>query len=184
LNLVVFFLFFRFSEAGQAVWIGRVFFIWVSVFNLFVVSVFWSFMTDLYRPSQSKRLLGIIAAGGTLGAMMGSSITSALAVPLGPINLLLVSALFLELAAQAARALDREEARVAAAALAHPEHDDDASPAAGAAGAAGAAPPAEARAGEAKGAQVIGGGTWGGVRNVLRSPYLLGIAALVVFFTL
>ena len=77
LNLVVFFLLFRFSDAGQSVWIGRIFFIWVSVFNLFVVSVFWSFMTDLYRPSQSKRLFGILAVGGTLGAMLGSSITSA-----------------------------------------------------------------------------------------------------------
>ena len=180
LNLVFFFLFFRFSEAGQAVWIGRVFFIWVSVFNLFVVSVFWSFMTDLYRPSQSKRLLGIIAAGGTLGAMTGASITSALAVPLGPINLLLVSALFLELAAQAARVLDRQEARVAAAAAAQPERDDDARPR----GAAVEAPPAEPRAGEARGSQVIGGGALEGIRNVLRSPYLLGIAALMLFFTI
>ena len=103
LNLVIFFFVFRFSETGQMVWIGRVFFIWVSVFNLFVVSVFWSFMTDLYRPSQSKRLFGVVAVGGTLGAMLGSSITSALAVPLGPINLLLVSAVFLEIAARAAQ---------------------------------------------------------------------------------
>ena len=180
LNLLIFFLFFRFSEAGQAVWIGRIFFIWVSVFNLFVVSVFWSFMTDLYRPSQSKRLLGIIAAGGTLGAMTGSSITSALAVPLGPINLLLVSAVFLELAAQVVRALDREEARVAAAAVAHAERDDDAVPQS----AAVDAPPAAPRAGEPRGSQVIGGGALEGIRNVLRSPYLLGIAALMLFFTI
>jgi ATP:ADP antiporter, AAA family len=179
LNLFVFFLLFRFSGAGQAVWIGRIFFIWVSVFNLFVVSVFWSFMTDLYRPSQSKRLFGIVAVGGTLGAMLGSSITSALAVPLGPINLLLVSAVFLEIAARAAQALDRQEATVSAAAMAEPERDEDS----GAAPPA-AAPPAEARAGESRGSQVIGGGALEGIGNVMRSPYLLGIAALMLFFTI
>ena len=184
LNLVGFFLLFRFSGAGQAVWIGRVFFIWVSVFNLFVVSVFWSFMTDLYRPSQSKRLFGIVAVGGTLGAMLGSSITSALAVPLGPVNLLLVSALFLEIAARAAGALNREEGAVTAAALAEPESDEDA-----ATRGSEAAPPATPRAGEPmpggpRGAEVIGGGALEGIRNVLQSPYLLGIAALMLFFTI
>jgi ATP:ADP antiporter, AAA family len=179
LNLVIFFLLFRFMGEGQAVWIGRIFFIWVSVFNLFVVSVFWSFMTDLYRPSQSKRLFGMVAVGGTLGAMFGSSITSLLAVPFGPINLLLVSALFLEVAARAARALDRQEATVTAAAMAQPERDDDAGMSA-----PEAAVPAEPRAGESRGSQVIGGGALEGIRNVLRSPYLLGIAVLMLFFTI
>ncbi|HEX6068383.1 MAG TPA: MFS transporter [Longimicrobiaceae bacterium] len=189
LNLVAFFLLFRFSEAAHAVWIGRVFFIWVSVFNLFVVSVFWSFMTDLYRPSQSKRLFGIVAVGGTLGAMLGSSITSALAEPLGPINLLLVSALFLEIAARAAMALDREEGALTAAALAEPDQDEDADR-----GAPATSLPAEPRAGEPResetrtaerqGSKVIGGDALEGIRNVMRSPYLLGIAALMLFFTI
>ena len=77
---------------------ARAFFIWVSVFNLFVVSVFWSFMADLFSNEQGKRLFGFIAAGGSLGAMTGPTITVALAAPLGTGNLLLVSALFLGLA--------------------------------------------------------------------------------------
>ena len=98
LMLVAFFLLLRGADAVQTVWIGRVFFIWTSVFNLFVVSVFWSFMTDTYHPSQGKRLFGFIAVGGTVGALTGSSITAGLVGVLGPINLLLVSALLLELA--------------------------------------------------------------------------------------
>ena len=78
--------------------IARAFFIWSSVFNLFVVSVFWSFMTDLYSDSQSRRLFGFIAAGGTLGALTGPALTALLVQPLGARNLLLLSALFLSLA--------------------------------------------------------------------------------------
>ncbi|HUF92156.1 MAG TPA: MFS transporter, partial [Candidatus Limnocylindria bacterium] len=157
LNLVVFFLVFRAAGAEQAVWVGRVFFIWTSVFNLFVVSVFWSFMTDLYRPAQSQRLFGLVAVGGTLGAILGSTITSALVPLLGPVSLLLVSALLLEIAARAARALDGQEAT-----LARGEGTDTA--------------PRE-------GAAIIGGGTLDGIRDVARSPYLLGIAALMLLFT-
>jgi AAA family ATP:ADP antiporter len=109
-NLVAFFLVFRVTDAAQAVWVGRVFFVWTSVFNLFVVSVFWSFVTDLYRPAQGERLFGLVAVGGTLGAILGSTITAALVPLLGPIPLLLVSALLLEGAVRAARGLDGQEA--------------------------------------------------------------------------
>lgn len=78
--------------------IARAFFIWSSVFNLFVVSVFWSFMTDLYSDSQSRRLFGFIAAGGTLGALTGPALTALLVQSVGARNLLLLSALFLSLA--------------------------------------------------------------------------------------
>ena len=98
LMLVTFYLLFTAADAAQGVWVGRIFFIWVSVFNLFVVSVFWSFMTDTYHSSQGKRLFGFIAVGGTIGAVTGSSITAVLVGLLGPMNLLLVSALLLELA--------------------------------------------------------------------------------------
>ncbi|MGB5821278.1 MAG: MFS transporter, partial [Saonia sp.] len=47
------------------------FFIWLSVFNLFVVSLFWSFMVDIFSIDQSKRLFGIISVGGSLGALLG-----------------------------------------------------------------------------------------------------------------
>ena len=47
------------------------FFVWVSVFNLFAVAVFWSFMADLFTSEQGKRLFGFIGAGGTAGALLG-----------------------------------------------------------------------------------------------------------------
>jgi ATP:ADP antiporter, AAA family len=161
LNLVVFFLVFRAADAHQAVWVGRVFFVWTSVFNLFVVSVFWSLMTDLYRPAQSQRLFGLVAVGGTMGAILGSTITSALAHLLGPVNLLLVSALLLEIAAGAARALDRQDASLARGVR-----------------------PEETGAVGSEGAGIIGGGVFDGIRDVARSPYLLGIAALMLLFTI
>jgi AAA family ATP:ADP antiporter len=159
LNLIVFFVLFRIGDAAPAVWIGRVFFVWTSVFNLFVVSVFWSLMTDLYRPSQSQRLFGLVAVGGTLGAVLGASITSGLSQFLSAASLLLVSALLLEIAAWSARALDGEEEKVARAAAV-----DE---------------PASARAPE----KLIGGGVLEGTRDVARSPYLLGIAGLMLLFT-
>lgn len=167
LNLLLFYAAFRIADAGQTVWIGRVFFIWVSVFNLFVVSVFWSFMTDVYRPDQSKRLFGILAVGGTLGAILGSSITSLLAIPFGPMNLLLLSGLSLELASRASAALDRQELRLGQAA------DREAASSGSHTGDGGCA----------HGGEVIGGKVFEGIRNVVRSPYLLGIAGIMLFFT-
>ena len=95
-NILIFFVLLQVDELRVPV--ARAFFIWVSLFNLFVVSVFWSFMADLFRSAQGRRLFAFIAAGGSAGALLGPSITAVLAVPLGPVNLLLVSAVFLELA--------------------------------------------------------------------------------------
>ena len=67
---------------AEQIWIGRVFFIWTSVFNLFVVSVFWAFLVDVFSREQGTRLFGFIAAGATVGAMSGSAITASLAVGL------------------------------------------------------------------------------------------------------
>jgi hypothetical protein len=78
--------------------VARVFFVWVSVFNLFAVAVFWSFMADLFTAEQGKRLFGFIGAGGTAGALLGPVITIGLSVPLGPVNLLIAAAVLLELA--------------------------------------------------------------------------------------
>jgi AAA family ATP:ADP antiporter len=108
LNLVLFFLLLRTVPEGAYVWVGRLFFNWTSVFNLFVVSVFWAFMADIFRSEQGKRLFGFIGLGGTLGAIFGSSVTASLAEALGPVNLLLLSALSLELALRCVRALGRK----------------------------------------------------------------------------
>lgn len=71
---------------------GAVFFIWVAVFNLFAVTVFWSFMSDIYDDADAKRLYGYIAAGGTIGGFLGPLITRSLVQQIGVPNLLLVSA--------------------------------------------------------------------------------------------
>jgi AAA family ATP:ADP antiporter len=92
-NLLIFFVLFKQQIALAAT--TKAFFVWVSVFNLFVISVFWSFMADLYRTEQARRLYGLIAAGGSAGAVTGPALTTVLALPLGPVNLLLVSVGFL-----------------------------------------------------------------------------------------
>jgi AAA family ATP:ADP antiporter len=107
-NLLLFFGAFQFEPARA--WTARVFFVWLSVFNLFVVSVFWSLMVDLYTSEQSRRLFGFIAAGGSAGAITGPTLTALLAVPLGPVNLLLISAAFLAVAVGCILALLRSAA--------------------------------------------------------------------------
>ena len=107
INLLIFFVLLHTVPEGAYVWVGRLFFNWTSVFNLFVVSVFWAFMTDIFRLDQGKRLFGFIGLGGTLGAILGSTMTAFLAESLGPANLLLLSALFLELALRCARLLGK-----------------------------------------------------------------------------
>ncbi|MDH4133608.1 MAG: MFS transporter [Gammaproteobacteria bacterium] len=108
LNLLLFYGLFQVEAWRETT--ARAFFIWVSVFNLFVVSVFWSFMVDLFTNRQGKRLFGLIAAGGTAGAMAGPLLTALLAAPLGPVNLLPVSALLLAGTMLCIQALGRRSA--------------------------------------------------------------------------
>lgn len=76
-------------------WVARGFFVWLSVFNLFIVSVFWSFMADLFTPEQGARLFGVIAAGGSSGALVGPLLTTGL-TGIFPISVLMVaSSMFL-----------------------------------------------------------------------------------------
>ena len=135
--------------------VARVFFVWISVFNLFAVSVFWSFMADLYDSEQGMRLFGFIAAGGSAGALAGPAVTVWLAGSLGPVNLLLVAAALLEAAVLCAHRLEAVAPR--------------------AGGEAGA--PVAPNAG-------IGGGWLAGFLLVLRSPYLAGIALWVSLLSL
>lgn len=91
--------------------VARVFFVWISVFVLFAVSVFWSFMADLYSSEQGKRLYGFIAAGGSAGALVGPALTIGLVQWIGATNLLILAALLLEIAAFCALRLEvRSEA--------------------------------------------------------------------------
>jgi len=86
--------------------VARVFFVWISVFNLFAVSVFWSFMADVWRSEQGKRLYGFIAAGGSAGALAGAAITISLARAIGTTHLLVIAAVLLELAVLCAMRLE------------------------------------------------------------------------------
>ncbi len=105
-NILIFFALFRLMP-DHLVWVGRVFFVWTSVFNLFVTSVFWAFMVDVFRTDQGKRLFGFIGVGGTLGGIAGSALTAQFAELIGPTQLLLISALLLELAVQCVRRLNQ-----------------------------------------------------------------------------
>ena len=154
-NLLIFFLLFRSSITH--VYVARAFFIWASVFNLFVVSVFWSFMADIFNNRQARRLFAFIAAGGTSGAIAGPMLTAGLALRLGYTNLLLISALCLGWALLCIyRLIDWKERLTATS-------DIDS---------------ADATADTA-----LGGGLFAGVSLVMRSPYLLGICVLMLLFT-
>lgn len=157
-NLAGFYLLFQ-SDIAH-ITIARTFFIWTSVFNLFVVSVFWSFMTDLYSDAQAKRLFGFIAAGGTAGALTGPALTTVLALPLGPTNLLLISAAFLGWAVLAIQRLIKGSMTSGQ----------------------GSNPGQQASTDNAIN-QPLGGSVMAGIRLVMQSPYLLGIAILMILFT-
>lgn len=111
-NLGLFFVLLR-SGAWPA-GVAQAFFIWVSVFNLFAVSVFWSFMTDLYSNDQARRLFPVIAAGGSAGAITGPALTATLSVWFAPANLLPLSMLFLAGALVCILRLGRDAAASAA----------------------------------------------------------------------
>ena len=156
-NLLLFFGLFR-SELAH-IHVARAFFIWASVFNLFIVSVFWSFMADIYSNAQAKRLFGVIAAGGTAGALAGPALTVSLVQSLGPANLLLMSAVFLGWAIICIHRLVAWRQKI------KPDEAGE-----------------EAEAGELSG-RPIGGGVLAGMRLVWQSPYLLGICGLMLLFT-
>ncbi|MGD9851079.1 MAG: NTP/NDP exchange transporter [Nitrospirales bacterium] len=88
--------FFVVLSSGQGLaTVAPVFFVWLSVFNLFVVSVFWSFMADVFSTESARRLFGCISAGGSLGAILGPMLTAVTVKGLGIAGLLLISALLL-----------------------------------------------------------------------------------------
>jgi AAA family ATP:ADP antiporter len=139
----------------QSPLVARVFFVWVSVFNLFAISVFWSFMADLFDTAQAKRLVGFISAGGTAGALCGPVLTLALVKPLGAKGLVLVSAALLLVCIGAIVQLRRWAGdKTSPTAPAEPSKD------------------------------TFQGSLWSGLQDVVRSPYLLGICAFLFFYSL
>jgi AAA family ATP:ADP antiporter len=147
--------------AGRVV-VAYAFYLWVSVYNMFVVSLFWSVMADVFRNDQGKRLFGMIAAGGSLGALAGAQVTSMLAEAVGLAGLLLVTGALLEIVVQCFFRVTAAQPRASEIAVATAEP----------------APAAGARAAEPG---VIGGGVLAGMVAVARSPYLAGICLYVIF---
>jgi AAA family ATP:ADP antiporter len=168
-NMLVFYGLFR-SGVSHA-HVARVFFVWVSVFNLFVVSVFWSFMTDIFSDAQSRRLFGFIAAGGSAGALTGPVIAGSLAHVVGVTNLLLFSAAFLVWVLLCIKQLASWES-----AMRHKRprstQDEERVPA-----------PRMPSMVEEGHDVMLSDGLWDGIRLVIKSPYLLGVCALILLFT-
>lgn len=159
------------ATTGVGAVISKVFYVWVSMFNLFVASVFWSLCADIARPEQGKRLFGLIAAGGTAGALAGPAITRVLAEHVGTSMLLVISAAILELAVWLARGLDRADRRLQARR-------------AEAASIAATPPVAEAAPPPSSGQRAIGGSPFAGLTRLVRSPYLAGIGGYLMCTTI
>lgn len=133
------------------VWLARTFYIWLSVFNMIAISLAWSVLVDLFAVAQARRLFALMAAGASAGGLIGPLLGVALVAHVGHAGLLLLAALLLIAAAFAARALQRWRD-------AHPLHADEV--------------PQRGRP--------LGGNPFEGMADVLKSPYMLGIALFVV----
>lgn len=107
LNLLGFAALMYYGTGDGLVWAGRAFFIWVSVFNLFVVSVFWSLMSDVFNTEQGKRLFGFLVTGSTIGGIAGSAFVSTFASVFNSYVLLVFSVILIEVAVQAAKQVSR-----------------------------------------------------------------------------
>ena len=158
LSLVGFYLLLTLAPEAVGVTSGMVFYVWFSVFNLFITMVFWALMADRFSLEQSKRFFALIAVGGTCGALFGPWLATQLARPLGTAGLLLVATGFLLLAIVAAWTVARLQPE-----RAHGGDPDNPE-----------APPMVSEH------AIIGGSAWEGFRAVFRSRYLLGIAGYMV----
>jgi AAA family ATP:ADP antiporter len=151
LNLLTFAALFQRSDD---IWVARVFYVWISVYNLFVVSVAWSLMADVFDSAQAKRLFAFIAAGASCGGLAGPALGALLIDHLGQSGLILLAALLLGMAILAKQQLMAWRAI-------------------GGAGRPGAAVSENPH-------QPVLGNPFSGLTRVLASPYLLGISAFVI----
>ena len=178
-NLILFYFLMRMLSAAQNIWVGRAFYVWVSVFNLFIVTVFWAFMTDVFNSDQGKRLFGFISVGGTLGGIVGALVTASLVAKIGTLNLLFVSAVMLEAGAwcvkffpaefQRQQRVSVDEAR-SVEELTNAEVSQEA--------------PTRSTIEKETAEKPIGGSLWSGITHVARSPYLIGICASMLLYTI
>ena len=140
--------------------IDKSFYVWVSFFALFHVSVFWSFMSDLYSSEQSKRLFGLFGAGASIGAVSGPLIPVFLGTQIGVYNLLLIAALMLLLIIPIIFFLERQRQTAATEAS---ENTGKPAP---------------------KSVRVIGGDFFDGFVDLLCHRFLLAIALFLLLYTM
>jgi len=152
-------------------WIDRVFYVWTSVFALFVVTVFWGFVNDCFDNSQGRRLFAFIAVGSSLGGIAGSALTAGIAAAVPTFSLLLLACVPLEAASWCVKPMSRwfagEDLEAVAGADGRGAPVED--------GGGGALPDAEGRP--------LPGTAWSGIREVFRDRYLLGIAGFILLMT-
>ncbi|MHB0765774.1 NTP/NDP exchange transporter [Stutzerimonas sp. NM35] len=141
----------------DSVWLARVFYVWISVYNLFVVSVAWSLMADVFDAPQARRLFAFIAAGASVGGLAGPATSALLVGVMGAFGLMLLAALLLAVAVALKHYL-----------MAWRE-------------VAGAGRPDAERAENPR--RPVAGNPFSGLTRVLGSRYLLGIAAFVLLLT-
>ncbi len=151
-NILLFALALYVATPEQTIWVGRIFFIWTSIFNLFVVSIFWQMIVDVFTSEQGKRLFGFIAAGATLGAISGSIFTVSTVEHMAPGYLMVGAALMLEVAVFCVRRLS------------------------GLSAALSERPPAE------QSDAPIGGTLMSGFRDALSSSYLLNVSLFLLLY--
>ncbi|MHB1204507.1 MAG: NTP/NDP exchange transporter [Rhodospirillaceae bacterium] len=154
ITLLGFFLLFRSTHEDR--WIAAGFYVWVSVFNMLITSLFWSFMADLFSRTQAKRLYGLVAAGGSAGAVAGPTITALLVKVVGTNPLLLIAACGFAITIGIVLLLVREKERLRVTG-----NDPQ----------------------RTKLDHTLTGNPFKGFGLVAKSPYLLGIAAFVLFMT-
>ncbi len=161
LNLFIFWGFLKWGPADIQVTVSQLFFVWVSVFNLFAVSVFWSFMADVFSSAQGKRFFGLIGAGGTLGQLAGSLMTAFLSSVVGKIDLLIFSMVLLEMVTFSVKRLSGRAGKTTGTDRLEETREKK----------------KEASSGE------MSGGAFSGVVQVLKSPYLIGICLFMFLYT-
>ena len=154
-NILLFALALYLATPAQTIWIGRIFFIWTSVFNLFVVSIFWQMIVDIFTAEQGKRLFGFIAAGATLGAIAGSSFTVSTVAHLAPAYLMVGSAIMIEIAVFCVRRLSRLSASLSE--RSRSEQNDD---------------------------KPVGGTLLAGFHDALASSYLLNVSVFLLLYAI
>jgi AAA family ATP:ADP antiporter len=156
LSILIFYGLFEGAQGDKTRWVAASFYIWVSTFNILIISVFWTFMADIFSRTQAKRLFGFVAAGGTIGGIVGPAVATFLVKVVGNYNLMLISAVGFMLTAVLVWLLSAEKRRMAAAGVESQHTTLD---------------------------RKLTGNPFDGFRLLFRSPYLLLLALFLLLMT-